>query len=178
MKQDTEIEELIEELNLELNTQHQEIGPSITFNYLLVAALLDRYLTKGFEITGLKRTQIMILSYLLSAGGSLVSKELRSKLIRSNNAISKSLDGLDKLGLTKSTGSKIDRRIRKVTITKKGLKQLKTILTIRREIFAKATQNLNKKDAEALNSILPKMEMYLRELASNKKNINQEQRYF
>lgn len=178
MKKDPETEELIAELNLELNSQHQEIGPAIAFNYLLVGALLDRYLTIGFQKTGLTRTQIMILSYLLSAGGSLVSKELRSKLIRSNNAISKALDGLDKLKLTKSTGSKIDRRYREVKLTKKGLKQLKTILTIRHELFAKATQNLNKEDAEALVSVLPKMEIYLRKLASKKKTGNQEQLYF
>jgi hypothetical protein len=41
-----------------------------------------------------------------------------------------------------------------------------------------AINNLNKKDAEALNSILPKMEKHLRNLASKKTTGNQEQLYF
>ena len=178
LKKYPKTEEQIEELKSELDNQQKDIYAAITFNYLLVGALLDRYLTQQFQKTGLTRTQNMILSYLLAAGGSLVSKDLRSKLIRSNNAISVALDGLDKLRLTRSSGSKIDGRYREVKITKKGLKQMKIILGMRRDLFNKATNNLNKTDAQALNSILPKMEKYLRKLASKKTTGNQEQLYF
>jgi len=144
-----------------IRNQHNDLSVDNSYNFLRAAEIFNNYLNVGFRKTGLKRTQIIILSFLLANGGTMTPTELKSKIFRSINATSKSLDSLDKLGLTKSSKSKRDRRQRRVTLTEKGVELLEGILIVRRELFAQATSCLNQDDSEALRSILSQLENHL-----------------
>jgi DNA-binding MarR family transcriptional regulator len=159
-----ELEPLVESLK----KQHSDLGVDNSFSILRVSGLLDKFLDLKYRTTGLKRAQIMILFFLLANGGTMTPTELKSKVFRSDNAISKSLDNLDKLGLTKSSRTKTDRRLRKVTFTEKGLNLIKEILPLRGQLFSQATSILNKKESEELQAILQKVMDHLLKISGKK----------
>ena len=85
-----------------LRDQHNDLNVDNTYNFLRASEILNSYLTNGFKKNGLNRTQVMILHFLLASGGSTTPTQMRNQIFRSMNAISKSMDSLDKMGLTKS----------------------------------------------------------------------------
>ena len=119
--------EKLESLAENLRNQHQDLRVDNAFHFLRISRILDDYLNVEFRKTGLNRTQVIILHFLLANGGTMTPTEAKYIAFRSNNAISKSLDSLDKRGLTRSSRSKKDRRQRKVTLTEKGLADPKEI---------------------------------------------------
>jgi DNA-binding MarR family transcriptional regulator len=140
-----------------LNEQQADNRISRSFDILRASGLLDKLLDIGYHSCKLKTIQIRILSVILANGGTITPTEVKAKIFRSNNAISKTLDNLDKLGLTRSSHTKVDRRLRKVTLTEKGLTTLKIILPIRANIFIQATNNLTEEELEALEPIIQKI---------------------
>jgi DNA-binding MarR family transcriptional regulator len=161
-----------------LNKQHNDLRISNSFDLLVVFGLMHKYFDAGYRKTKLKRTQVMILSYILANGGTTTPSELRNAVFKSNNAISKSLDGLENLGLIKSSASKADRRLRRATLTEKGLNSLRQILSFRRILFAKATNSLSREEGEQLKSILQKLISDLTELTEKKPKKEKEKFYF
>jgi DNA-binding MarR family transcriptional regulator len=148
----------------ELVGQHKDLRVENSYDILRTAAMLNNYLNKGYRKIGMKQNQVILLSFLLANGGVMTPTELQNKVFRTNNAIGSSLDSLDKLGLTKSSTSKTDRRIRKVTLTQKGLEVVKQILPIRRTLFVKTTNCLNKEELKTLQCLLEKLEDHLLDL--------------
>ena len=131
--------EEFKELTEVLQEQHNDLHIRNSFGLLRTAGLMDKFLDLGYRKTKLKRIQILILSFMLANGGVMTPTELKTKVFRSDNAISKTLDNLDKLGLTRSSGTKADRRLRKVTLTDKGMKTIREFLPTRADLFIKAT---------------------------------------
>jgi len=158
--------------------QHKDLHVDNTYNFLRASEILNNYLTDGFKKNGLNRTQVIILHFLLASGGSATPTQMRSRIFRSMNAISKSMDSLDKMGLTKSKRSKSDRRERQVSLTEEGLKVMEQILPVRRDLFTLATNCLNQGDAEVFNSILSKMENHLIKISKKPPKSRQNKLYF
>ena len=84
----------------------------------------------------------------------------------------RSLDSLDKLGLTVSSRTKKDRRLRKVSLTDKGLDLLEKSLPMRREIFTQATSCLDDDEGQELREMLGRMYIHMLELLG--KNLESE----
>lgn len=158
----------IESLASNLKEQHDDLRVDNSYDLLRASAILNKYLHMGYKKINMKQNQVILLSFLLANGGTMTPTELRKKVFRTDNAISHSLDNLDKLGLTKSSGSKNDRRLRRVTLTDKGLEAVKQILPIRYSLFSKATSCLNQDEAKALQSILAKLENHLTDITGKK----------
>lgn len=152
-KRSDKLESLIEVLD----EQHKDYKVNDAYNFLRICGLMHKLFDVNYRKTGLNRTQIMILSFILANGGTVTPSELLNKVDRSDNAISKSLDNLDKLGLTKSTRTKTDRRYRRVALTEQGLDKLKEILPIRRRLFRRAFKPLTREEGEQLDLILQKI---------------------
>jgi DNA-binding MarR family transcriptional regulator len=161
-----------------LKEQHDDLRIRNSFDLLRVSGLMDRFLDIGYRKTRLKRIQILILSIMVANGGVMTPTELKTKVFRSDNAISKTLDNLDKLGLTRSSGTKADRRLRKVTLTEKGMKTIKMILPVRADLFIKATSSLTKEESEALESILQKIMDHLLEITGKREQTKKEKFFF
>jgi len=151
----------LETLANSLRNQHNDLRVDNTYDILRTSAIINGFLNASYRKVRMKQNQVILLSFLLANGGVMTPTELKTKVFRSNNAIGSSLDGLDKLGLTKSSGSKTDRRLRRVTLTEKGLEMVKQILPVRRTLFTKATSCLNQEEQQALQSILEKLENHL-----------------
>lgn len=161
-----------------LNNQHRDLRISNSYNLLNVFALMHKLFDNGYRKTGLNRTQIMILSYLLAKKGKTTPSELINKVDRSDNAVSKSLDNLDNLGLTKSTRSKTDRRVRCVSLTEKGLDKAEEFLPIRSKLFRKATRSLTREEGEQLQTILQKISNDLLSVIDKKPKRKEKKFYF
>jgi DNA-binding MarR family transcriptional regulator len=170
--------EKVEHLAKSLRDQHNDLNVDNTYNFLRTSEILNNYLTVAFKKNGLNRTQVIILHFLLASGGSATPTQMRTRIFRSMNAISKSMDTLDKMGLTKSKRSKKDRRERRVSLTDKGLTIMEKILPIRRDLFARATNCLNRCDASVFNSLLNKMEDHLLNITKNSSKPKQKKLYF
>jgi DNA-binding MarR family transcriptional regulator len=165
----------LKELTDLLMEQEEDIHIRNSFDILRVSGLMDKFLDNGYRKTKLKTIQIRILSVMLANGGTMTPTELKTKVFRSENAISKTLDNLDNLGLTRSSHTKTDRRLRKVTLTEKGLKTLKKLLPIRAELFVQAANPLTKEESEALETILQKLMNNLLEITGDE---NKEKLFF
>jgi DNA-binding MarR family transcriptional regulator len=161
-----------------LNEQHEDLRIRNTDNVLIMYGLVHRLFDVGYRKTGLNRTQVMILSYMLSNGGSATPSELINKVDRSDNAICKSLDTLDALGLTESNQSKTDRRFRSVSLTEKGLNKVEEILPIRRRLFRKVMSTLTREEQEQLDPILSKLIDYLLQITEKKRKKKDKKVYF
>ena len=173
-----EYSEKLQVLDENLRNQHNDINVDNTYTLLRTSEMLDNYLTRGFKKNGLNRTQVIILHFLLANGGITTPTQMRSSIFRSINAISKSMDSLDKMGLTKSKRSKKDRRERQVHITIDGLKMLEKILPLRKDLFAKATNCLKQNDSETFNLLLNKVESHLLSMTGKPSKSKQKKLYF
>jgi MarR family transcriptional regulator, 2-MHQ and catechol-resistance regulon repressor len=151
----------IQGLDTKLRKQHDDISVDNTYTFLRISEALDIFLTRGFKKNGLNRTQVIILHFLLANGGTTTPTQIKNTIFRSINAISKSMDSLDKMGLTKSKRSKKDRRERQVSLTLEGIKMLEEILPLRKELFSKATNCLKQGDPETFKLLLNKIENHL-----------------
>ncbi len=162
----------------DLRNQHKDLRVDNSYDLLRTAAMLNNFLNKGYRKLGMKQNQAILLSFMLANGGVMTPTELQNKVFRTNNAIGSSLDSLDKLGLTKSSTSKTDRRLRRVTLTEKGLEVIKRMLPIRRNLFIKPTSCLNKEELETLQRLLEKLENHLLDLTRKKPKLKSEKFYF
>ena len=168
----------VQSLDIKLRKQHEDISVDNTYTLLRISETLDNYLTRGFKKNGLNRTQVIILHFLLANGGTTTPTQMKNSIFRSINAISKSMDSLDKMGLTKSKRSKKDRRERQVNLTLEGLKTLEEILPLRKELFSKATNCLKQGDPETFNSLLNKIENHLLNMTRKPSLSGQRKLYF
>lgn len=167
----------LEALTEALQEQRNSIRIDNAFELLRVSGLLDKYLDLGFRKLMLKRNQVMILNFILGNGGTMTPTELKNKVFRSDNAISMTLDTLDKIGLTRSSRTKVDRRLRRVTLTEAGLKALEKIVPIRRYLFEEAMSTLTPEESRELKAILEKIMDHLFEL-TGKKNKEKSETFF
>ena len=161
-----------------LNDQHNDISVRNTDSLLTIYSLIHKLFDVGYHKTGLNRTQVMILSYMLGKGGSVTPSELIKVVDRSDNAISKSLDNLDALGFTESKHSDTDRRIRSVSVTEKGLDKVEEFLPIRSRLFKKVTSPLTREEQERLDPILTKIMNYLFKVTEKKPKKKEKKVYF
>ncbi len=151
-----------------LEDQRNNIRIDTSFELLRAAGLMDRYLDLGFRKLQLKRNQVMVLSFILANGGTITPTELRNKVFRSDNAISMTLNTLDKIGLTRSSRTTVDRRLRRVTLTEMGLQALEKIVPIRHDIFEEATSTLTQEESRELKILLEKIMDHLFDLTGKK----------
>ena len=137
-----------------LKSQHRDSNVYNFLSFIYTADIVNKYMETEFRTTGLDRTKLGVLHFLLANGGTMTPTELSNSTLRSKDTITKAIDNLDKLGLTKSTKSRSDRRLRKVSITAKGLDLMEKFLPLRQQIFSRAMACLDPGDAGALRAML------------------------
>jgi DNA-binding MarR family transcriptional regulator len=138
--------------------QNQDLFISNFLSFIYIADIIDRYLEIGFRQAGLTRTQNRIMSFLLSSCGSMTPTELSHYAYRTKDSTTKAINQLDKMGLTRSTRSTKGRRLRKVSLTDKGLDILEKILPVRYKLFRQAMDYLTKKENLELQDLLQKLQ--------------------
>ena len=150
-----------------LREQHHDLRVENFLSFVYTADIVSKYLEIEFQRVGLTRTQNMILHFLLAQRRSMTPTELSKCTLRTKDTITKAINNLDKMGLTRSTRSKNDRRLRRVRFTDEGLDLMEKILPIRCHIFTQALNCLIQEDSEAFRSLLKQLREHIINLIEN-----------
>jgi DNA-binding MarR family transcriptional regulator len=154
------LKDRLDDLTLRLKAQEKDIE---TDNFLFLIYTCDmilNYLESELRKLGLNRTQIGILTSLVRSDGIMMPTQLSRMILRSKYATIKAIDSLERLKLTKSERSKLnskvksDRRLRKVTITEKGLEILESTMADRRQLGSKVLGDMDENELDELKSVL------------------------
>jgi DNA-binding MarR family transcriptional regulator len=159
-----------------LKAQEKDIIMDNFLSFVHTSDMVLNYLDGEIRKTGLNRTQLSILTSLVINGGTMMPTQLSRIVLRSKYATIKAIDGLEKLKITKSERAKLssreksDRRLRKVTITEKGLELLENTMSSRHQLGSNIMGNLSKKESAELKSILFHMRKHLLDQINCKKD--------
>ena len=151
------IDSLAREIRGWANDMRSDNFLALLYTSDIVNKVMDTQLYKE----GINRTRMGILSHLVTNGGTLTPTELSRRVLRSKHAITGAIDRLEQEGLVKREGPDKDRRIRKVTITRKGLNVLKKKIPLGREFGLQAMSCLDEKEAQALSHILKRLRKHM-----------------
>jgi DNA-binding MarR family transcriptional regulator len=151
----TESAEIKKNLDLfkrKIASQKHDTSTSNFITFIIISDLVLDNLESELQKINLNRTQFGILVSLVENGGTAIPSLLSDKVRRSKYAITMAVDSLEKAGLTKSKKTELDseiksdRRLRKVSITEKGLDALKNALSLNRQIANTMMQSFNKEE--------------------------------
>jgi len=146
--------ERLDALAKRLRVQANDLRFDNFLSFIYTFEIVNKYLDNELRKSGLNRTQMSILHILIIRGGTLTPTELSYRITRSKHATTKAVDSLESLGLTRSSGTKQDRRLRKVSITEKGLDLVEQTMSLRHTIASQAMQCLDQEEAESFQIIL------------------------
>jgi DNA-binding MarR family transcriptional regulator len=160
MENKEELKDRLDDLNIRVRAQEKDIAMDNFLFLINTCDMILNYLDYELRKLGLNRTQIGILTSLVLGDGTMMPTQLSRFVLRSKYATIKAIDSLEKLKLIKSERSKLsskiksDRRLRKVTITEKGLEILESTMANRRQLGSKVMGDLDDKELGELKSIL------------------------
>lgn len=128
------------------------------FGYCLYksAMRLRSELDKAYENLHLIAPQCGIL-YLLEHTGDMSQIALGDELGIDKTSMVKLIDGLEKNKLVERRVDTVDRRVKLVSITKKGLKQLAEVRSIKKTVEDEFLKVLTPEERKSLESIMPKL---------------------
>jgi len=132
--------------------------------------MVDKYLDAKLSSDGINRTQRYIVLSILSKCGYMTPSEITRRTIRILDTINKSIDSLEKMGITKSSSSKKDRRIRKVILTEKGLDLAEKTLPARQLAFSQAMDCFTKEELMIFQSLSKRLTEHIVRLMENDSN--------
>jgi len=156
--------ERLDSLAKRLRVQANDLRFDNFLSFIYTFEIVNKYLDNELRKSGLNRTQMSILHILIARGGTLTPTELSRRVTRSKHATTRAVDSLETLGLTRSAGTRSDRRLRRVTITEKGLDLVEQTMVLRHKIGSQAMQCLNQEEAEAFQTILKRFRKHVTEL--------------
>ena len=147
-----------EQLAEHIKQKNEEIKLKSMIEFMRLSHLIDKYLDSTLGVFGLNRTQRRLINFILSKNESMTPTELSKLSLLTIDAVNKSIDNLDKKGLTRSYRSKKDRRLRKVALTDKGLEIIEKTLPVRNETFEQAMTCFNEKEIKTFLNYMQRLE--------------------
>jgi DNA-binding MarR family transcriptional regulator len=118
-------------------------------------ALKRRVLAK-LQSESISFAQIGLL-FMIDENGSVISKDLATRMQITRSAIAQLIDGLSELGFIIRTEDKDDRRIVHISLSKKGKNKLKDLEKQRKAIFKELVSELSDKQLKSaieINSVM------------------------
>ena len=168
-------EDRIEDLANDLREQAGDLRVSNFLWFTYTSEVTNRYLDRELRKFGFNRTRMNILHNLVTHDGTLAPTELGKRVYRSDHAITRAIDSLEKEGLVKRGWSPEDRRLRKVTITKEGLNLVKKGMSARKAITSQAMSCFDAGEAETFNSYLKRFRKHLLKLLDMQNSLGRRQ---
>ena len=156
-----DFEESIDTLAREIKAGANDMRNDNFLSLIYTSEIVNKVMNSQLHKEGINWTRIGILSHLVTNGGTLTPTELSRRVLRSKHAITGAIDRLEQEGLVKREGTDTDRRVRKVTITRKGLNVLKKKIPVGRDFGLKAMSCLDEKEAQALSQILKRLRKHM-----------------
>jgi len=118
-----------------LSQQYTDLHVENFLSFIYTADIVSEYLESMFKRAGLTQTQVVILYFLLAQRYSMTPTEISNYTIRTKDTITKAINKLNKMGVTKSIRPRNNRRQRRVLLTDKGLELLEEQLPIKKSDF-------------------------------------------
>lgn len=141
-------------LAAEVQIQNENASIKCLRYFMKLSHLLSKYLDTKLGIYGLNRTQRRIIIFIVRRSEPMTPTELSKLTTLTIDSINKSIDNLDKMGLTRSYRYRKDRRVRKVTLTEKGLEMIENSLPLRHEILSQAMGCFNADEIETFSEYI------------------------
>jgi DNA-binding MarR family transcriptional regulator len=151
----------IQPLADEIREQASELRGEIFLSFSYTADIFNRNLDIMLAKRNSSRTRFGILHNLVTHGGSMTPTEIAKRVFRSKHAVTRAIDVLEKDGLVRRGTVRGDRRLRKVSITKKGIKLIADNMDDRRESSQRAMSCLTQRQSEELKVILERLRKHL-----------------
>lgn len=133
-------------LNEELGRQNDDPYIDCMREFMKVSHRMGRYLDDTLNVEGMYRTQKRILFFMLSRNKPVIPTEISRKFHLTVDSITTAINGLDKMGLTRSYRSRADRRVRKVTLTAEGFKMIEKLLPLRRSALTQLLSDFSEEE--------------------------------
>ncbi len=158
-------EDRLEDLAVDLNEQSADLRTSTFMWFVSTAEIIDRYLVvENQRLFKLNRTKLNILNVLTTHGGTMTPTDLSKKVARSKHAITTAVDILVGEGLVRREGEGKDRRLRKVTITSKGLSFVKKLMPTRQAITSKIMSCFDEEASNGFGDYLKQLRQHVLKL--------------
>jgi DNA-binding MarR family transcriptional regulator len=150
-----QFKESIGSMAVEIRAQARDLRVDTFLAFLYTSDLVDKYLDIELGSQPVTRAGFNILHNLILNEGTMQPTGISKEILRSKHSVSNAIDTLERQGLVKREMSSTDRRVRKITITRKGLNLVKKATTSSRErISQKLFRDLDKRQLEQFNKIL------------------------
>jgi len=135
------------------NWPHTELILNLIYTYDILMTCSAKLLSDfGLSVSAVNI--LIILKYNEDAGCK--QQELCHLLVVSRANIAKVIDGLEKRGLVRRSGSELDRRARIVKLTEEGIVLIQKYLPQQYDLQARILAGLSKKDITHLSKLLAK----------------------
>ena len=141
----------------EIESQNSALRTGTFRNLLILSHIIEKYIDFKFSSDGFNQTQRMIVLSILGRRGFMTPTEISRNMLYIVDTVNKSINNLEKAGVTKSSVSKKDRRIRKVTLTEEGLNLAGKLLPQRYLAFCQAMDCFNEEEVAILQSLVKRL---------------------
>ena len=138
--------------------EKRPLGAEIRLTSNAVKNYIDRYVSEHFavEITGVES---MTLAYIFRHEGQpIVAMDLMRRFGVSKATISQTLSGLSKKGFVRQKVSKVDGRIKIISLTKKGVELKVRFDKLFKKINASVVENFTEEEKAELYRLLEKVQ--------------------
>jgi len=153
-----DFKESIGSMALEIRAQARDLKVDTFLAFIYTSDLVNKYLDIELGSQPLTRAGFNILHILILHEGTMQPTEISKEILRSKHSVSNAIDTLERQGLVKSEVSARDRRVRKISITRRGLNLVKKATTSSRERLSQNLfRDLDKRQLEQFNTILKKI---------------------
>ena len=129
--------------------------------------IMDMRMNMGLKKYDINQTRLGILYMLVTHGGIMTPTELSRVVVRTKQAITFAVDGLEKQGLVTRKLTDDDRRTKRIQITQKGLELAKVTMADRQELILDIMSSLEQEEVEQLSATLTKLRKSLRQRMEN-----------
>ena len=145
----------IETMATDIRAQARHLRVDTFLQFIYTADIVNRYLDIQLTKLPASRTGFNVLHNLILHGGSMTPTAISKRVFRSKHAVTRIIDTLEKQGFLKREPIGEDRRIRKVSITRKGLNFIRrTSSEGRQRVSHEVFSTLDQKQVEELNTTL------------------------
>ena len=158
----------IEALSNQLKPLTEDMRLDAFLSLVYTADVANRYISIKFKKYKSHRTRYGILVALITHGGTMTPTEIGKSVFRSSDTITRIVDRLERDGLVKREPQDTDRRVRKVTITRKGIDFIKSTMATRQKLSHEATSCLDREQIEELRSTLTQLRKHMRKFIGEK----------
>lgn len=160
-------EDRVEYLANDIRAQANDLRVDNFLSFIYTAEIVDKYVDSVLRKYGANRTWMNILHILITHGGTMTPTELSRRVFRSKHAITRAVDSLEQEGLVRREGIGEDRRVRKVSITAKGLDVVKKTMPNRRDLGLRSMSCFGEEEAQTFGAALRRLRKHILSLMEN-----------